>query len=185
MAWNESRSFIWQLISWRPIRGNVLEKMVMWLEENDEPVAFDRFICVGGTFDMFHEGHRQLLGTAARMGHGRKLLVGITSDEFGQTLRERKIRPFRERKGAVSRFLEKLGIDFEIVELNDFHGPAAADPDITTIIVSKDTKENAERINRMRMKASLPPLEMIVIDMVLDENDIPLSSTRIAEGQGD
>jgi pantetheine-phosphate adenylyltransferase len=38
-------------------------------------------VAVGGTFDKFHEGHRLLVEKAFQIGD--KVLIGVTSDEFG------------------------------------------------------------------------------------------------------
>lgn len=138
-------------------------------------------VCVGGTFDIFHEGHRRLLRKVVEVARGNGVLIGITSDEFASEFRERKIHSFEQRSEAVSEFLEELGCDFVIVKLHNFHGPAATDPSITGIVVSPDTLENAERINRMRRKNSLAPLKVIEIEMVYGEDGEPVSSSGLAE----
>ena len=135
--------------------------------------------CVGGTFDIFHDGHRELLDRASEAAEGRKLLVGITSDRFASSTRNRDIRTFEERARVVSSFLKGRGCRFEIVELNDPYGPAATDPGITSIIASTDTYGNAVRINELRVERGLGPLEIITVDMVRGEDGIALSSTGI------
>jgi len=38
-------------------------------------------VAVGGTFDQFHQGHCKLLEKAFQIGE--KVLIGVTSDQFG------------------------------------------------------------------------------------------------------
>lgn len=50
-----------------------------------------RKVAVGGTFDTLHTGgHTALLFTA--LNYGRKVLVGVTSDEFAQAYKAYKVK---------------------------------------------------------------------------------------------
>ena len=140
--------------------------------------------CVGGSFDILHLGHMELLGRAAEASNDQILLVGITSDEFASSGRVRKVRPFNERVKSVCLYLESLGCRFEIVELNDPYGPAASDAGLDTIVVSSDTRNNAVRINCSRKENGLAPLKIIVIDMVCGDDGVVLSSTLMAGNGG-
>ena len=140
--------------------------------------------CVGGTFDILHDGHRELLRKAAEASNGEILLVGITSDELASSERERNVRPFSERTDTVGSYLKSLGCRFEIAKLHDFSGPAGCDPGLETIVVSSDTRKNAVRINGMRTENGLAPLEIICIDLVRGNDGVVLSSTLIAGNSG-
>lgn len=154
------------------------------MEERDGPDPRPGDPCVGGTFDIFHDGHRELLNRASEAAEGRKLLVGITSDRFASSTRNRDIRTFEERAEVVSSFLKGRGCRFEIVELNDPYGPAATDPEITSIIVSADTYGNVGRINELRKERGLEPLEVVTVEMVCGEDGVVVSATRILGGGG-
>jgi pantetheine-phosphate adenylyltransferase len=45
--------------------------------------------------------------------------------------------------------------------------------------VSKETEPRAHEINEKRRSKGRPPLEIVVIDMILSEDYFPISSTRI------
>ena len=154
------------------------------LETKDGPGPRRGNPCVGGTFDILHEGHERLLGRACEEAEGRTLLVGVTSDSFASSTREREIKPFEERAEVVSLFLEGKRCRFMIVELNNPYGPAAYDPEITSIIVSADTYGNVARINELRKERGLDPLKIIKVDMVCGEDGVVMSSTGILEDGG-
>jgi len=151
------------------------------LKESRERESPRSGTCVGGTFDILHDGHRELLGKAAEASNDEILLVGITSDELAASGRSRKVRKFSERADAVSIYLKRLGCRFEIVEIHDFSGPAATEAGLDTIVVSSDTRENAERINLIRKEKGLAALRIISIDLVCGEDGVVLSSTLLAE----
>jgi len=139
-------------------------------------------VCVGGTFDIFHDGHRKLLSTAAEAsGDGGLLLVGVTSDEFACSTRDRDVRPYEKRVRSVREYLEGTDCSFRIVQLHDSAGPAATDAGIKVIVVSGETRPGAESINAARRTAGLSPLRIVTVDMVLDGDGTPISSSRMAE----
>ncbi len=157
------------------------------MESGDDPGSRQGNPCVGGTFDILHEGHERLLCKACEEAEGRTLMVGLTSDRFAASTRNREIRPFKKREEAISSFLEKKRCRFMIIELNDPYGPAAYDPEITSIIVSADTYGNVARINELRKERGLDPLDIVTVDMVCGEDGVVVSATRIlggGEGKG-
>jgi len=66
----------------------------------------DRVVATYGTFDLFHEGHLNLLRRARELagGMGRGMLfVGVSTDEFNATKGKKAVESFRQRKLAVER----------------------------------------------------------------------------------
>ena len=84
-------------------------------------------------------------------------------------------------------FLKTLGQGdaAEIVPLNDSYGITVTDRCIDALVVSKETEKTAIKINRKRSEARLPPLTIVTIKMVPAENHMPISTTRIREGEID
>jgi len=143
----------------------------------------ERRVCIGGTFDRLHRAHRELLNRACE--EGDRIFVGVTSDKLARTNRRgARLQPFSARVRAISSYLNSRGKPFDIIPLNDRFGPAAHGP-YDAIIVSHDTHTTAEEINKLRRNRHLPPLQIIEMDMVLAEDGLSLSSSRIREGEVD
>jgi len=143
-------------------------------------------VCLGGTFDHFHIGHEALLLRAFEVGE--KVVIGITSDLFVETLGKRyNIQPYNDRVEAVRCFLRKQGVESRavFVPLDDSYGPAATDGEIDGIVVSDETAPRTEEINEIRRKRRLQPLQVFHINTVLAKDGKRISSTRIRLGEID
>ena len=145
-----------------------------------------RVVGVGGTFDELHKGHRVLLEKAFEVGD--LVWIGLSTDEFARKLQKNhEISSYESRLNELKSFLVKKGLlsRAKITPLEDPYGPAVTSREIEAIVVSSETEVGARKINLLRMKRGLPPLEVIVIDMVPAENHVPISTTRIRRGEID
>jgi pantetheine-phosphate adenylyltransferase len=145
-----------------------------------------KIVAVGGTFDELHRGHKTLLKTAFE--HGEKVLIGLCTDEFAGKLRKNhEVAPYEDRVRELMSFLNDLGVSHRarIIPLSDPYGPAATSAEIEAIVVSRETEPRARELNSIRLENGLKPLEIIVIDMVQAEDQIPISTTRIRRGEID
>lgn len=141
-------------------------------------------VAVGGTFDEFHQGHRALLRKAFEIG--REVLIGLSSDEFVEKLNKpHKTASYKERLKDLEAFLREH--DFleraEIIRLNDVYGVTLSEGCVEALVVSRETEPTALKINSKREEMGLPPLEIVVIDMIPSENHNPISATRIHRGE--
>lgn len=137
-------------------------------------------VAVGGTFDEFHKGHRALLIKAFEVGN--HVLVGLCADEFARELRKpHEVATYEERLKELKEFLKKLGVlsRAEIIPLHDPYGPTLSSTRLDAIVVSRETEPRAHEINRKRAAKGLPPLDIVVIDMVPAENHVSISTTRV------
>lgn len=147
-------------------------------------------VCVGGTFDVLHIGHKKLLAYAAALSieKNTELVVGVTSDFFANSKRERKVNKLAERFEEMRYWLEDQ-FEFErrpkYLVINDGLGPAANRPEITDLVVSEETRQGAEVINELRIKRKIPPVEVHVIAMELDANGKEIHASRIINGEID
>jgi pantetheine-phosphate adenylyltransferase/syntaxin 1B/2/3 len=125
-------------------------------------------VCVGGTFDGMHYGHRKLLTLAVSSVQPQtgKLLVGVTVDEM---LKHKEyaelIPPLKERMADVKDFLHRLAPGMKnrirIVPISDTFGPPGSDPDFDALVLSHETLDNGHCLNEHRVKQGFEPLHLL------------------------
>lgn len=138
-------------------------------------------VAVGGTFDKFHYGHMRLIDIAFEIG--LSVVIGVTSNEFGGV--KGRIEPCNIRMSNLRHLLEKKHQNYDIQELNDAYGTTITDESIDAIVVSEETEPTAFKINKIRKENGMKPLDIVTIGMVLADDGIPISSTRIRKGEID
>ena len=145
-----------------------------------------RKVAAGGTFDEFHRGHKVLLIKAFEVGE--HVLIGLCTDEFVKKMGKPHVTAsYVERLKELQAFLDVSGLSdrAEIVPLSDPYGNTLADRCIEALVVSEETEKTAIKINQKRSETDLRPLKIITISMVPAENRVPISTTRIREGEID
>ena len=142
-------------------------------------------IAMGGTFDIIHHGHITLLSTAFDISE--KVIIGLTSDEFVQKKGKTPIHKYDERlKNLISVIFHKFpNTDFEISQLNNDFGPAVLEKDVQALIVSDETSDQGNVLNKLRTERNLPLVEVIVVPMFLAKDGVRISSTRIKNSEID
>jgi inosine/xanthosine triphosphatase len=134
-------------------------------------------VCLGGTFDIIHEGHKRLLDLAFSLGI--PVLVGLTSDKYAKKGRD-KVHPYEVRKRNLASYLKRKGYKaYELVTINDSYGPSTSMKGLDVIVVSEGTISRARRINRIRAGRGLKALKVFVVPFVLAEDCVPISSRRV------
>ena len=137
-------------------------------------------MAVGGTFDLIHSGHDALLEKALEIGD--RVAIGLTTDELvSQMYKNHKVEDYGTRLGAIKSFLAERGASdrAEIIPLEDAFGPTIEGDDFDAVVVSRETELGAVRINEIRRSKNMDELAIVVIEMILDEDGLPISSTRI------
>jgi cytidyltransferase-like protein len=137
-------------------------------------------VAVGGTFDLFHRGHRALLKKAFKVGN--RVLIGVCSDDFVKKMgKPHGIAPYAKRLEELEKLLRKKGVleRAEITPLDDAYGITLSDKRIDAIVVSEETEPRARQINEKRKSIGMAPLPIVTVSMILSEDHYPISSTRI------
>ena len=142
-------------------------------------------IAMGGTFDIIHRGHLTLLSTAFEISE--KVIIGLTSDEFVQKKGKNPIHKYDERlKNLTSIIFKKFPTSyFEISQLNNDFGPAVLQEEVEALVVSDETKNQGDILNKLRSERNLSPVEVIVVPMSLAKDGERISTTRIKNSEID
>ena len=142
-------------------------------------------IAMGGTFDIIHHGHITLLSTAFDISE--KVIIGLTSDEFVQKKGKNPIHKYDERlKNLTSIIFKKFPNSyFEISQLQNDFGPAVFEKEVQALVVSDETKNQGNVLNKLRTEGNLSPVEIIVVPMTLAKDGKRISTTRIKNSEID
>jgi len=158
-----------------------------------------KLIAIAGTFDRLHKGHRFFIQQAFKLGD--RVVIGLTIDKFARSKRESRIKKpakgagrqesrilkYEERKRELENFLrqEKFFERAEIVMINDIYGPSLKQDNLEALIITEETRDGGEKVNRKRKELKLRDLKLIEVPLVQAEDNQRISSTRIRLGEID
>jgi len=147
-------------------------------------------VCVGGTFDGMHYGHRKLLTLAVSsvLPQTGKLLIGVTVDEMlkGKQYAD-LIPPLQERMDGVREFLHRLAPGMKnrikIMPINDSYGPPGSPTkegeNFDALVLSHETLKNGHLLNLHRInELDFKPLTLLCTRRT---EAYGMSSTRLRE----
>ena len=142
-------------------------------------------VALGGTFEVIHKGHRALLTKAFALGD--EVLIGLTSDHLANSTRSRVVSPYRTREWALRSYIDRTfpGLVYSIEMISDRYGPSVDLEDLDILVVSEKTHSTGREINDVRIEKGLPPLHIVTVPHVLADDGLPISSTRVLDGECD
>jgi len=142
-------------------------------------------VATGGTFDRLHRGHISLLEKSFEVGD--EVVIGVTSDEFARRTGKNPEYPYEERVKNLEDLLRRRfpGRRYLIAKLFDYFGPGIASAEVQALVASRETAGRLELANKLRRARGFPPLELVVVDLLMAEDEKPISSTRIRKGEID
>lgn len=142
-------------------------------------------VAIGGTFDMIHAGHRQLIDRA--FSTGELVMIGLTSDDFVVRSGKKIQNDFRTRRIQLESYLQEKypSRKYTIAKLENRFGPDIFTNAVDAIVVSTETRPVVEEANRKRKSIGLPDLKVEVVPITMAEDGRRISSTRVRSGEID
>ncbi len=142
-------------------------------------------IATGGTFDIIHKGHIELLRKSFSISS--KVIIGLSSDELVKKMGKKISKNYHQRFESLSSAIEKNfpNSSYQISKLENDFGPAVLEEGVEALVVSEETKNTGPILNQLRAKKNLPPVEVIVVPMVLAKDGSRISTTRIRDSEID
>ena len=142
-------------------------------------------VAMGGTFDIIHKGHLTLLSNAFTISD--KVIIGLTSDELAKKKGKSLVNNYTQRFENLISVLTKnfLNASFQISKLENDFGPAVLEKEVQALIVSDETSNQGNILNKLRSEKNLPHVQIITVPMSLAEDGTRISTTRIKNSEID
>ena len=146
--------------------------------------SFD-LVAMGGTFDVIHDGHMALLNKSFSISS--KVIIGLSSDELAVKRGKNLVNDYSTRLSSLESVIEKSfpNSSYEISKLENDFGPAAIEGSVKALVVSEETSDKGLHLNELRAEQNMPPVEIVVVPMVLAKDGKAISSTRIKNSEID
>ena len=144
-----------------------------------------KIVALGGTFDIIHKGHHALLQKGFSISS--QVIIGLTSDEFAIKKGKNLLHNYSQRLESLQSFLNKNfpNSHYEISKLDNDFGPAVLRKEVEALVVSEETIEKGEILNKLRSQKDLPPVSVESVPMVLAKDGKRISTTRIKNSEVD
>ena len=137
----------------------------------DKDVKIYDNVCLGGTFDGLHNGHKVFLNDAL-IRTSKELVIGVTD----VSILKHKI--LYELIDSVENRIENLksylidvndNINYNIVPIYDHFGPSIEIEQLECLVVSEETLRGGEKVNEKRIEKKLKELDLYITKLV-EEN---------------
>jgi len=144
-----------------------------------------KIVALGGTFDIIHKGHHALLQKGFSISS--QVIIGLTSDEFAIKKGKNLLHNYSQRLESLQSFLNKNfpNSHYEISKLDNDFGPAVLRKEVEALVVSEETIEKGEILNKLRSQKDLLPVSVESVPMVLAKDGKRISTTRIKNSEVD
>jgi pantetheine-phosphate adenylyltransferase len=142
-------------------------------------------VATGGTFDVIHKGHLTLLSKAFSISS--KVIIGLTSDELAEKKGKKIINKYGKRFETLLNLIKTNFpcSKFQISKLDNDFGPAVLEENVQALVVSDETSNQGDILNKIRAENNLPPIQIVIVPMVLAQDGKRISTTRIKNSEID
>ena len=144
-----------------------------------------KLVALGGTFDIIHRGHIELLQNGFSISS--KVIIGLTSDELARKKGKKPDRDYSKRYKALDDAIKENfpNSKYEISKLDNDFGPAVLEKEVEALIVSEETSSKGNELNKLRAQRNSPPVQVIIVPMALAKDGTRISTTRIKRSEID
>tara|TARA_B100000953_G_scaffold43485_1_gene33384 strand:- start:442 stop:846 length:405 start_codon:yes stop_codon:yes gene_type:complete len=114
-----------------------------------------------------------------------KAIVGLTSDVLAAKKGKKLLKNYHQRFESLKSLIEENfpNSSYDISKLENDFGPAVIEGSVQALIVSEETRNQGQLLNELRAKRNLPPVEIVVVPMVLAKDGGVISTTRIRNSE--
>ena len=142
-------------------------------------------VATGGTFDIIHRGHITLLSNSFNIAS--RVIIGLTSDDLAKKKEKTLVNNYEKRLKNLTTMIYKEfpNSSFQISKLDNDFGPAILEKEVQALVVSDETSSQGKVLNKLRAEKKIPPLEIIVVPMVLAKDGSRISTTRMKNSEID
>ena len=116
-----------------------------------------------------------------------KVIIGLSSDQLAAKRGKNLVNDYSTRLSSLESVIEKSfpNSSYEISKLENDFGPAAIEGLVKALVVSEETSDKGLHLNELRAEQNMPPVEIVVVPMVLAKDGKAISSTRIKNSEID
>ncbi|RWS08013.1 bifunctional coenzyme A synthase-like protein [Dinothrombium tinctorium] len=125
-------------------------------------------VCLGGTFDNLHNGHKVFLSEAL-LRCNKSLTIGVTDIEMiRKKVLWELIEPVETRMKYLREYLEQVdtSVLYKIVPIHDPFGPAVEDDALECLVVSEETAKGGIKVNEVRESKAMKPLDLHIVTLL-------------------
>jgi pantetheine-phosphate adenylyltransferase len=142
-------------------------------------------VALGGTFDIIHKGHIELLSKAFSISS--HVIIGLTGDDLANKMGKSILNNYSKRYETLTLMIHKNfpNSSYSISKLENDFGPAAIEGKLDALVVSEETRHKGDILNKLRKEKNLPSVRIVTVPMALAEDGSRISTTRIKNSEID
>ena len=163
----------------------VMNNFILFFELTSLLKKYD-CVAMGGTFDILHTGHIELLKKSFEIG--KFVIIGLSSDNLVKEKLKKNINnSFEVRKHNLVKIIDsEVGSNqYEITKLEDVFGPLMFSEKVDCMVASTETSYKGKQVNEIRKKISLSTIDIVSVELKLAQDGLPISSSRIRANEID